>query len=148
MRLNAHTDFGLRTLMYLASRPEDWVTTADIAEVLRIPRNHLLKVVNRMIELGWIEGKRGPSGGVRLLASAMNVSVAEVIRGLEQSLAIVECFLPEKSQCPLEDVCRLAPALYRARKAFLDELSQVTIGQLLPPQRDGTCAPLIASAKQ
>ena len=131
--------------MYLASRSEAWVTTVEIAEVLRIPRNHLLKVVNRMIEMGWIEGKRGRSGGVRFIATTSDVSVAEVIHGLEQSLALVECFQPGKSECPLDSTCRLASALYHARKAFLNELSQVTIGQLLPPAGDSGHLTLLAT---
>ncbi len=136
MRLNSHTDFGLRTLMFLVSRPkEEWMTTAEIATALRIPRNHLLKVVHRMSELGWVESKRGPSGGVRFVAAAEHVTVGEVVRGLEQNLTLVECFTSETNRCPLDQVCRLAPVLHRARDAFLAELDEVVIGQLVPHQR-------------
>lgn len=132
MRLTSHTDFGLRTLMYLASRPGERATTTEVAEALQIPRNHLLKVVQRLSELGWIEAKRGPAGGIRFADQTDRVTVGEVVRGLEQSLAIVECFRPESNRCPIDEVCRLAPLLHRARDAFLAELDEVTIGELVP----------------
>jgi len=132
MRLTSHTDFGLRTLMYLVSRPGERVTTAEIAEALRIPRNHLLKVVHRMHDLGWVEAKRGPAGGIRFAAGTERVSVGEVVRRLEQNMALVECFRSEPSRCPIDEVCRLAPLLHRARDAFLAELDEVAIGELVP----------------
>ena len=132
MHLNRQTDFGLRALMFLASRPNEWITTAEIAITLRISRNHLLKIINRMIELHWVEGKPGRSGGVRFVAATATVSVGTVVRGLEQSLALVECFNSDDNNCPLTPTCKLAPLLYKARNAFLAELDNVTISQLLP----------------
>ena len=132
MRLNRQTDFGLRTLMYLGTQQDRWVTTAEIAQALSVPRNHLLKVVNRLIEHGWIEGKRGPSGGVRFNTQSLELSAGEVIRKLEKSFTLVECFDTHTNTCPLVGPCRLAPALGKAQEAFLEELDGVTIKSLLP----------------
>lgn len=82
MHLSRQTDFGLRTLIFLAGRPNEWVTTAEIAAALHVSRNHLLKIINRMVELRWIEGKPGRSGGVRFVAATAAVKVGVVVRRL------------------------------------------------------------------
>ena len=122
--------------MYLGTKPDCWVTTAQIARALNVPRNHLLKVVNRLIEYGWLEGKRGPSGGVRFHARTLELSAGEVVRKMEQSLTLVECFDSDTNSCPLIGPCRLAPALAKAQKAFLEELDTVTIKSLLPKNNE------------
>lgn len=141
MRLNLHTDFGLRALMFLGSRPDDWITTAEMARTLGIPRNHLLKVVSRMIELGWVAAKRGPSGGVRFEPGTTAVSVGEIVRGLEHKLALVECFDPQTNTCPIAGACLLAPLLYRARGAFMAELDAVQVGELVASVRVPSASP-------
>lgn len=136
MRLTSYADYGLRVLMVLASRADDRLITTEIAEALGVSRNHLLKVVNRLCDLGWVEAKPGPSGGVRFAPEARDVTVGEVVRRLEARLEIVECFAPETNACPIAPVCRLAPLLRRASEAFLAELDAVRLGELVPRPRE------------
>lgn len=118
--------------MYLGGQPDQRFTTAEIAAALGVPRNHLRKVVQRLSVLGWVEARPGPRGGVRFAPEAHEVRVGDVIRKLESHLAIVECFAPKESDCPMGPICRLAPLLQRARDAFLAELDAVTLGEIMP----------------
>jgi len=131
VRLTQFTDYGLRVLMYLATRDGAHVTTEEIAGLFQVSWNHLLKVVHRLCELGYVEAKRGPQGGVRLLPGTWDVSVGEVVRNLEAQLELVECFDHETNTCPITAVCRLAPLLERASGAFLRELDQVRVRDLV-----------------
>lgn len=132
MRLTQFTDYGLRVLMFLATHPEGYVTTEAISERFGISRDHLLKVVHRLAELGYVDAKRGPQGGARLLPAAWNVSIGEVVRNLETSFDIVECFDGRTNACVLTPSCGLAPLLGRATAAFLRELDQVRLRELVP----------------
>jgi Rrf2 family nitric oxide-sensitive transcriptional repressor len=117
--------------MYVGSHPDETVSTADLARALRVSRNHLLKVVNRLCEVGWLHAKRGPRGGVSFAARSESVTVGEVVRTLERQLDLVECFSPQSNTCPLLPACRLAPLLRRAQEAFLAVLDEVTLGDLV-----------------
>jgi Rrf2 family nitric oxide-sensitive transcriptional repressor len=132
MRLTQFTDYGLRVLTYLASRDGEHVTTEDLSTLFNVSWDHLLKVVRRLCELGYVEAKRGPSGGVRFVPATREVTVGEVVRNLESQLEIVECFDERTNTCPVTSICRLAPVLRRASGAFLRELDQVRIGDLVP----------------
>ena len=131
MRLTQYTDYGLRVLMYVSCHRDDTVTTAQLAKVLGVSRHHLLKVVRRLIEQGWLHARRGPTGGVSFAADSGSVTVGEIVRTLETHLDLVECFAPDTNTCPLFPGCRLAPLLHRAQAAFLRELDAVTLQELM-----------------
>ncbi len=132
MRLTHFSDYGLRVLMYLASRPGEHVASADMARHFNVSWNHLLKVVRRLSELGFVEAKRGPHGGVKLMPTGLDVTVGEIVRNLEPQGELVECFNEETNSCPLVQGCRLAPLLDRANSAFLGVLDEVRVRDLVP----------------
>lgn len=48
MQLTTFTDYGLRTLMYLAAEPDRLCSVRELAEYYDIARNHLVKVVHKL----------------------------------------------------------------------------------------------------
>jgi Rrf2 family nitric oxide-sensitive transcriptional repressor len=142
MRLTDYTDYALRVLLFLAVREEGLTTIQDISEAYGISKNHLMKVVQRLGELGWIETVRGRHGGLRLNARSLGLTIGEVVRGTESDFALVGCFPREGNEhrhCVIEPQCRLKHVFEAARGAFLAELDRYTLGELAGP-----AAPLAA----
>ncbi|XHC25098.1 Rrf2 family transcriptional regulator [Phycisphaerales bacterium ac7] len=136
MRLSQFTDYALRVLLYIeAAGPHGAdsppVATGDIAKAYGISKHHLLKVVAALAEHGYIESVRGRSGGIRPLKPASKIRIGELVRALEP-MVIVECHDPETNTCPIAPVCKLAPALWRAAEAFVEELDTLTLADLVP----------------
>ncbi|KYN82643.1 nitric oxide-sensing transcriptional repressor NsrR [Vibrio cidicii] len=128
MQLTSFTDYGLRTLIYLASLPENQLTNiTEVTDLFSVSRNHLVKVINRLGQLGYIQTVRGKNGGIRLNRPASTISVGEVVRDLEP-LVLVNC---STEFCHITPACRLKERLARAKQAFLAELDQCTIDDLL-----------------
>ena len=142
MRLTDYTDYALRVLLFLAVREEGLTTIQDISEAYGISKNHLMKVVQRLGELGWIETVRGRNGGLKLNARSLGLTIGEVVRGTESDFALVGCFPREGAaprHCVIEPQCRLKHFFEAARGAFLAELDRYTLGELV-----GSGAPLAA----
>ena len=59
MQLTLNTDYSLRVLLYVAERPEELISTKDISEYFKISQNHLVKVVNNLGKLNYLNLKRG-----------------------------------------------------------------------------------------
>ncbi|WP_296598087.1 Rrf2 family transcriptional regulator [Phenylobacterium sp.] len=130
MRLSLHTDYALRALIYLASMREDATTAAAIASGYGISKNHLVKVLQRLRDLGYVETVRGRGGGVRLTADPEQIRLGEVVRKTEVFDEVVECFNPERNTCPIVSVCRLPRGLGEAVEAFLAVLDRYTLADV------------------
>ncbi len=105
MQLTSFTDYALRTLIYLASLPDNEQTNiTDVTELFGVSRNHMVKVINRLGQLNYIQTVRGKNGGIRLNRPAKTILVGEVVRDLEP-LDLVNCsveFLPHHARMPFE----------------------------------------------
>lgn len=130
MRLTVHSDYALRVLMYLGARKGELATIEEIAKAYAISENHLMKVVNRLGRHGFVETQRGRGGGIRLGHAAESVTIGQVLRAVEEDFQIVECF-GSSNVCRISDSCRLKHALRRALNAFLAELDEWTLADIL-----------------
>ena len=63
MRLTSYTDFGLRALLYLATLPQGELSSvAKVSALYDVSRNHMVKVVNQLVKLGYLQSQRGKNG--------------------------------------------------------------------------------------
>jgi Rrf2 family transcriptional regulator, nitric oxide-sensitive transcriptional repressor len=132
MRLTLWTDYALRTLIYVGAKGEELSTIAEIAKSFGISKTHLMKVVNKLGQQGYIDTVRGKGGGIRLRRPPAEICVGAVVRETEEDLAVMGC-LSESGFCRIEGCCVLRRALRRATAAFLRTLDEYTLADLLAP---------------
>lgn len=128
MQLTKHTDFAFRTLIYLASNPETRTNIQTIADRFDISKSHLMKVVSRLVNLGWIYSSRGKGGGLQLAVDAAEINLAEVVRKMETTLAPVNCLEPV---CAINEHCTLKPILWQAQKEYFRFLEKFTLQDVI-----------------
>lgn len=148
MRVNLHTDYALRVLVYLAVRADERVPTASIADSYDISLHHLHKVVRTLGELGVVTLHRGAKGGVELALPPEEISVGEVVRALDDDKALVECFQTETDACVISPACALKGALRRAQEAFYAELDPVTLAAVVKGSLRGKLRKLTAASER
>lgn len=128
MQLTRFADLGLRVLMYLThERPDSPVTNAEIASQFQVPHNHVIKVVNKLGKLGWVDTQRGRGGGLRLAVPATSLRLGDVLLGLEPTRSVVDC---EDPPCVLKQRCSLKGALDQALASFYSTLNEYTLAEL------------------
>ena len=132
MHLTLWTDYALRTLIYVGAKGEQLSTIAEIAESFGISKTHLMKVVNKLGQQGYIDTVRGKGGGVRLRRPPAEIRVGTVVRETEEDLAVMGC-LAQSGFCRIEGCCVLRRALRQATVAFLSTLDRYTLADLLAP---------------
>lgn len=131
MHLTQHTDFALRTLIYLALRDPERATVPEIAAAYGISRAHLMKVAHGLGRAGWIETVRGRGGGLKLAHPPAEIVIGRVVRDTEEGFDIVECFAPGPQSCRIVPACGLKGVLAEARDAFLAVLDRHTLADLM-----------------
>lgn len=130
MQLTQFTDYSLRVLLYAGLKMRR-STVKEISQNFNISQNHLLKVVHRLARLGWIKSVKGAGGGIDLSPAALDLTVAQIVVEFEPHMKLLECFDPKTNTCPIMGVCKLEKVLHQAHRAFLQELSQVRIRDLV-----------------
>ncbi|HVZ70394.1 MAG TPA: Rrf2 family transcriptional regulator [Rhizomicrobium sp.] len=131
MRLTLHTDFALRLLMLLALEPDKLHTIEEVARRYRISRNHLMKVAQKLVQEGFVDGLRGRGGGLRLAKPADRINLGAVVRKTEDSLALVECFDRQRNGCIVSSACGLRGPLEEALAAFFVVLDRYSLADLI-----------------
>lgn len=134
MRLTTFTDYSLRVLMHVAVHEGASVTIDEIAESYGISRNHLMKVVSRLGQLGYLATARGRGGGIRLAVSPAAINLGRLVRETEEDLGLVECFQADGT-CVVAPCCRLKGILGEALAGFLAVLDRYTLADLVGPRR-------------
>lgn len=128
MQLTHYTDYSLRVLIFLTLQEDErLVTINEIAEHFSIARNHLIKVVQRLGQLGYVQTVRGKGGGIRIGKAPAEIGIGAVVRDMEANLEIIDC---SKPPCPLTGHCELKGILDEASQAFLTVLDRYTLAEL------------------
>ena len=138
MRLSLHADYGLRVLLYLGAHPGEIVATKRISEAYGISKNHLVRVMQTLGEQGYIRVIPGRAGGVTLAKEPSAIRLGEVVRDIEPTLDLVECFDPATNTCPIIGACGLKFHLRHALNAFMADLNQNSLADLISPSRRKT----------
>ena len=129
MQLTRYTDYSLRVLIFLAIQPPARRSTInEIADRFTISRNHLVKIVHRLGQLGYVRTIRGKGGGLCIGAEPGEINLGAVVRDTEATLDVVNCTDP---YCPVAPACRLKGVLNEARDAFLAVLDRYTLADLI-----------------
>jgi len=134
MRLTNYSDYALRILTYLGLKREELSTITEIANCYGISRNHIVKIVHHLGQLGYVDTLRGKNGGIRLARAPEKINIGEVIRHTETSMDIVECFSNQNS-CIIGCSCVLRTAISEALSAFMAVLDDYTLADLMVPRR-------------
>src|SRR5690606_11348098 len=97
MQLSLHSDYSCRVLIYLALKESGLASIEEIATAYGISRNHLVKIVHRLGQAGFVETVRGRQGGLRVGRDPAEINLGDVIRTMEPNMNIVECFSETKN---------------------------------------------------
>ncbi|WP_313805116.1 Rrf2 family transcriptional regulator [Sphingobium sp.] len=131
MKLTLFTDYSIRTLLYLASRPERLCSIAEVAQAYRISQNHLMKVVNDLVRAGYIESVRGRGGGIRLGRPPEEINIGTLVRHTEEGFDLVDC-----GNCVIAPACGMTGVLKEALSAFLAVLDRYTLSNLVDKRQE------------
>ena len=131
MRLTRYSDYAMRVLLYLGRQPDRLCSIAEIAKAYGISQNHLMKVVNDLVNAGYLASVRGRHGGIRLALAADRINLGALIRHTEDDFDLVGC-----GSCIIAPACGLTVILDDALRAFLAVLDSHTLADVLARKGD------------
>ena len=99
--------YALRVLIDLAEQDSnEYIPLKDIAERQDISKKYLEIIAKDLVKGGIIEGASGKKGGYRLKKRPDEISVGEIIKIMEGSIAPVACLSDNAEECPRRGICK------------------------------------------
>ncbi len=124
-RITRLTDYGVLLMAQLAGEEGRVHNATDLAARVHLPQPTVSKILQILLHDGLLESVRGAGGGYRLARRPADISVRDIIAGLEGPIAITECNL-EPGSCEQEAHCTTRAnwkLINRAVQRALDEIS-------------------------
>lgn len=131
MRLTRYTDYAIRVLIYLGAREGELCSIREVAQAFAISQNHLMKVVQDLVNAGFIKSVRGRSGGIRLNGPADRINMGALLRHTEGLTDLIAC-----SECLIAPACGMTPILSEATNAFVAVFDKYSVADLVRRKAD------------
>ena len=125
LQLDQRTDLALRAVRALHGHGRR-VRGRELAPELGTTSQYLPRVLQPLVQAGWIDSAPGPTGGYRLAVSPEQVSLLGLIELMEGPTTPAPCVL-RGGPCGEEHRCALHDPWQRAREALLAELASTPV---------------------
>lgn len=123
-------------LTNLASKYGDGaIQIGDIAKMENIPHRFLESILLELKKMGILGSKLGKAGGYYLIKSPDEVSLLDVIRHFEGTIALMYCVSEKAYQpcefCKIEATCKIRHVFKKIRDNTYDILQEATLASLI-----------------
>jgi Rrf2 family protein len=134
--LSSRAKYALRAILALAEGAPSgqWTSAQMIAERSDTPRKFLEAILVQLRDQGFIQSRRGPVGGHKLLKLAEDITVADIIRIIDGPIALTPCASRTRfgvcKDCKDIHTCQLTGLMQQVRDAAALVLEGCTIADL------------------
>jgi Rrf2 family protein len=130
LKISKKADYGMMALMHLAQHPDrnSW-SAREIAERYGIPLELMAKILQKLVQRGFLASHHGTNGGYSLARSADAITAAEVITAIEGSLSLTSC-VSDDGFCVQFEKCNIKSPLQRLNDSVVQLLSRITIAEM------------------
>jgi Rrf2 family protein len=134
--LSMKAKYGLQAMSVLAREyGRGPVLIADLASAEKIPRKFLEVILLELKRKGILESKKGKGGGYQLRRHPSQISVGELIRTLDGTIALLPCVSQTAyrrcDECVDETTCGIRSVMKEVRDSTAEILDGTTLEELL-----------------
>ena len=127
MKISTKGRYALRMLVDIAAHEEEgFISLKEISERQNISKKYLEQIVPLLARNGMLRTNRGNKGGYALLKDPAKITVGDVLRAAEGSLAPVACLDCVPNDCPRVNECSTLyvwDGLYKQITQYLDSVT-------------------------
>ena len=131
MRFSTKEEYALRALAELARHQGQGPTPlSQVAAAQNISHDYLEQIVARLRQAGLVESRRGVHGGYSLTRVPAQITVGDILRGLEGAIVPVAC-VSNEGPCGREAGCATRLVWERVRDTLVETLDGITLADLV-----------------
>ena len=147
MRLTTKGRFAVTAMLDLAlNATKGPVTLAGVSERQKISLSYLEQLFGKLRRRKLVESVRGPGGGYHLARDAGHITVADIVRAVEEPLDSTQC--GGRENCHDNHRCMTHELWEELNNTVYGFLAGVTLAQLAEKQRTKTVSVVRPHAKR
>jgi Rrf2 family protein len=132
--LSQRAKYTIRAMQALAKlQPGQTMQATELASLTRSPLHFLEGILLELRREGFLQSKRGRSGGYALNKPSDMITIADLIRLIDGPLALTTCAsrtaYERCEDCPTPEDCQLRQIMLAARDAVAKVLEASTLAQ-------------------
>ena len=115
------------------------VTTSQIADMEKVPKKSLERILLELKKAGFIYSKKGMDGGYALIKPIEEILLVDIVRFVDGPIAMVSCasayHYHRCEECPVEETCSIRNLYLEIRAADLKILSNTSIADMITKEQ-------------
>ena len=115
--------------MVLIARSENGINAVKIAEITGFSKNHIAKVLQRLVKVEMLKSVRGPSGGFSMKMDPKKVNLLDIYQAIEGQIDVHEC--PLSYELCGFDKCLMGTVVNKLTMEFKKFLAEQTLQKYL-----------------
>lgn len=130
MKLSTKGRYAVTAMMDLAIHDQKGpVTLADISKCQGISLSYLEQLFSKLRKEGLVDGVRGPGGGYRLGKTANQISIADIISAVDETIDSTNC--KGNENCNKGERCITHSLWVDLSQRLYDFLDEITLAQFI-----------------
>ena len=134
MQLNRSTDYAIQILVYLV-KVRKTVSSSKLAAAIGVSHRYLLQISAKLRAAGFIRAAHGPSGCLKLVKAPEEISIYDVILGMEGIIQTGEiCGVPANE---ISEEMLMLKNEYRKVDCMLERsLKEITFARIMEADKN------------
>ncbi len=147
MRLTTKGRFAVTAMIDVALRSGDGpVTLAGIRERQKISLSYLEQLFGKLRRASLVDSVRGPGGGYCLARPAREMTVADIVRAVDETFDATQC--RGKENCKDDERCMTHDLWATLNAKMFEYLSSVTLADLVDSQLQKSGSPTVKTVRR
>jgi Rrf2 family protein len=130
MNFSKTTSYSLNILSYMAINEGENMSAKYLHEKLTIPYPYLRQVLTNLSHHGFIQSKRGRSGGFTFSKPKENIAIADIIDATDGLESLNNCILGF-NKCPFDKQCSMHEVWENTRNNILKVLKETSLADIV-----------------
>lgn len=131
LRLSKKVEYALLALQYMANSTDEIMTAKGLSDQLGISFEFLSKALQSLMKNGVVQSHQGIKGGYALAKKPEDISVSEIMKALDDSMAVVECFVDGSEEiCGREKDCSIRYSMGKMQRKINDLFNSTSLAEL------------------
>ena len=127
--LSEAATIAVHAMVLVARSGQNHMNVKNLADLTGASRNHIAKVMQRLVKVGFVKSTRGPTGGFKLSKKPEEITLLEIYTAIEGEVVISSCPF-DKPVCAFGQ-CLMGGIIHSMTEQFIKYFSERKLSDLM-----------------